>query len=47
MKKLKSLERLEESFNKLPSIGRKSAERLAYSIIEMSDDDVKEKMGSI
>ena len=42
MKKLKSLERLEESFNKLPSIGRKSAERLAYSIIEMSDDDVKE-----
>ena len=42
MKKLKSLERLEDSFNKLPSVGRKSAERLAYSIIDMSEDDVKE-----
>ena len=42
MKKLKSLERLEDSFNKLPSIGRKSAERLAYSMVEMSDEDVKE-----
>lgn len=42
MKKLKSVERLEESFNKLPSVGRKSAERLAYSIIDMSEDDVKE-----
>ena len=42
MKKLKSLERLEDSFNKLPSIGRKSAERLAYSMVEMSNEDVKE-----
>ena len=42
MKKLKSVERLEDSFNKLPSVGRKSAERLAYSIIDMSGDDVKE-----
>ena len=42
MKKLKSVERLEDSFNKLPSVGRKSAERLAYSIIDMSEDDVKE-----
>lgn len=42
MKKLKSVERLEESFNKLPSVGRKSAERLAYSIIDMNEDDVKE-----
>ena len=32
MKDLKSLERLEESFNKLPSIGKRSAERLANSI---------------
>lgn len=42
MKKLKSLERLEDSFNKLPSIGRKSAERLAFSMVEMSNEDVKE-----
>ena len=42
MKTLKSLERLEESFNKLPSIGKRSAERLAYSILDMSNDDVDE-----
>ena len=42
MKGLKSLERLEESFNKLPSIGKRSAERLAYSILDMSNDDVDE-----
>ena len=42
MKHLKSLERLEESFNKLPSIGKRSAERLAYSILDMSNDDVDE-----
>ena len=42
MKNLKSLERLEESFNKLPSIGKRSAERLAYSILDMSNDDVNE-----
>lgn len=42
MKPLKSLDRLEESFNKLPSIGKRSAERLAYSILEMPDEDVEE-----
>ena len=42
MKNLKSLERLEESFNKLPSIGKRSAERLAYSILDRSNDDVDE-----
>ena len=42
MKPLKSLERLEESFNKLPSIGKRSAERLAYSILDMSNEDVEE-----
>ena len=42
MKDLKSLERLEESFKKLPSIGKRSAERLAYSILDMSNDDVDE-----
>lgn len=42
MKALKSLERLEESFNKLPSVGKKSAERLAYSILDMSNEEVDE-----
>ena len=42
MKRLKSLERLEESFNKLPSVGKRTAERLAYSILEMPLEDVDE-----
>ena len=42
MDKLKALERLEESLSKLPSIGKKSAERLAFAMLEMEDDDLKE-----
>lgn len=42
MKALKSLDRLQESFNKFPSIGKRSAERLAYSTLEMSDEDIDE-----
>jgi len=42
MDKLKSLERLENSLSKLPSIGRKSAERIAYAMLYMSDEDLKE-----
>ena len=36
----KVLEELIEYFKKLPGIGEKSAERLALSIIESSDDDI-------
>lgn len=42
MKKLKSLERLQDSFSKLPSVGKKSAERMAYSILEMDESDINE-----
>lgn len=42
MDKLKALERLEESLNKLPSIGKKSAERLAFAMLDMEEDDLKE-----
>ena len=42
MEKLKALERLEESLNKLPSVGKKSAERLAFAMLDMEDDDLKE-----
>lgn len=42
MEKLKALERLEESLNKLPSVGRKSAERLAFAMLDMEDDDLNE-----
>ena len=36
-----TLEKLVNCFASLPGIGRKSAARLAYKVIEMSDDEVK------
>ena len=42
MEKLKSLVRVEENFNKFPSLGKKSAERMAYSLLDMSKEDVEE-----
>ena len=42
MNKLKSLERLENSLSKLPSIGKKSGERIAYAMLSMSDEDLEE-----
>lgn len=42
MENLKSLIRLQESLAKLPSIGKKSAERMAFAMLEMSGDDLKE-----
>ena len=47
MDKLKALVRLEESLAKLPSIGRKSAERMAYALLDMSDDDLLEFSNAI
>lgn len=37
----KSLEILIDEFNKLPGIGRKSAARLAFHVMEMSEDEVE------
>ncbi|MCR4879773.1 MAG: recombination mediator RecR [Bacilli bacterium] len=42
MDKLKPLTRLEDSLAKLPSVGRKSAERMAFAMLEMNDEDLKE-----
>ncbi|MBE6134012.1 MAG: recombination protein RecR [Erysipelotrichaceae bacterium] len=42
MKSLKPIDRLIESLAKLPSVGRKSAERMAYSLLENSDEDIQE-----
>lgn len=42
MGKLKALERIEDSLTKLPSIGRKSAERMAYAMLDMDEDDLNE-----
>lgn len=37
----KSLERLIDEFNKLPGIGRKSATRLAFHILDVNEDQVE------
>lgn len=42
MEKLKSLEKLENALNKLPSLGKKSAERIAYSMLYMSQEELDE-----
>jgi len=42
MEKLKALIRLEESLAKLPSVGKRSAERMAYALLNMEDDDIEE-----
>ena len=42
MEKLKALVRLEESLAKLPSVGKRSAERMAYAMLNMEDDDLVE-----
>lgn len=42
MEKLKALQRLEEALARLPSVGKKSAERMAYAMLSFSDDDLLE-----
>ncbi len=42
MEKLKALTRLEESLVKLPSVGRRSAERMAYALLSMEGKDLNE-----
>lgn len=47
MDKNKSLERVIENFSKLPSVGKKSAERMAFALLNMSDDELNEFSQSI
>lgn len=42
MNTVDSMERLIYSFSKLPGVGRKTAERYAYKVLEMNKDDVEE-----
>ncbi len=42
MEDLKALTRLIDSLKKLPSVGQKSAERMAFAILVMNEEDVKE-----
>lgn len=40
MKELKSIVKLTDSFARLPGVGHKSAEKMAYSVLELSEEDV-------
>jgi recombination protein RecR len=42
-----SLQRLIESFKRLPGIGEKTAERLAFSIIELDDESIEKFSNSL
>ena len=42
MKDLKSINRLIDSYTRLPSVGKKSAERMAYATLNMDEENVKE-----
>lgn len=37
-----ALERLIEQFQKMPSIGRKTAQRMAFHVLDLSEDEAKE-----
>ena len=41
MKDLKSIAKLTDSFQRLPGIGHKTAEKMAYQILEMKDENVE------
>ena len=42
MEKLKSLEVLQEQLSKLPGVGKKSAERMAYALLDFEQDDLND-----
>ncbi len=37
-----ALEKLIEQFQKIPSVGRKTAQRMAFHVLDLSDDEAKE-----
>ena len=47
MENLKSLETLQEQLSKLPGVGKKSAERMAYSLLDFPDDELKDIANAI
>ena len=42
-----SIEKLIESFEKLPSIGHKTAQRLAFYMLDLNNEEVEEFTNSI
>ena len=42
MNNIEDMQRLANSFSKLPTVGKKTAERYSYAVLTMTDDEVKE-----
>ena len=47
MKELATQQALIDSFSKLPGVGAKSAQRMAFAILEMRQEDVLEFAGAL
>ncbi len=47
MKELKSIERLTDSFEKFPSVGNRSAKKMAFATLSMKDEDVNELIDAL
>ncbi len=47
MKELKSIIKLTDSFEKFPSVGHRSAEKMAYAVLNMKDEDVNELIDAL
>jgi len=47
MKELQSLNNLVDAFKTFPSVGSKTAERMGYSVLDMSDEEVDELVNAI
>lgn len=47
MDQLKAIERAIEEISKLPSIGKKSAERLVYALLDMKEEEINDLLSSI
>lgn len=47
MNNLKSIDALQEQLAKLPGVGKKSAERMAYALLEFDEEDLKDIAGAI
>lgn len=47
MKELKSISKLTDAFEKYPSVGHRSASKMAYATLNMNDEDVSELINAL
>ncbi len=47
MKELKSISKLTDAFEKYPSVGHRSASKMAYATLNMSDEDVSQLINAL